>query len=412
MKQLKKTIISAAIGNMLEFYSFTLFGLFLPVISPLFFPEKDPQASLLYGYLFFAVGFFAYPFGALLFGHIGDRLGRKKALSLSIFIMAAPTALIGLLPSYASFGILAPLLLCFCRVVQGICAGGEYNGAGIFIIEHAPQNRQGFSGAIVAAGGTFGAFCATFVGFIFTLPGMPIWAWRIPFFLGALMGCVGFYIRREIKESPQFMEDSLNPKKSPVIILFRHHFKAFLCVVGMGALGTVPFYLVIGYLNIYFVTIGKITLGNMMILNMALTLFCALTLPFVGKFADRIGHVRLMVLSSLLLFGSSFLVFHLLQETSIFVVALGEFLILALSQGYVAPLNAFASKLFPVSVRYSGVSFGYCVGMAMFGGTSPYISALLVASFGTFMAPAFYLMFVCVLGVISILKAERLQSKR
>lgn len=404
MKFLEKTLISASIGNMLEFYSFTLFGLFLPVISPLFFPEKDPIASLLYGYIFFAVGFFAYPLGAILFGHIGDRIGRKKALSLAIFMMAIPTALIGMLPPYSYLGILSPVLLFICRLAQGICAGGEYNGAGIFIIEHVGQNKKGFSGAFVAAAGTFGAFFATLIGFLFTIPEMPEWTWRIPFLLGALIGFVGFYIRRELKESPEFSEDNnFREKISPFREIFKYHYKTFICAVGIGALGTVPFYLVIGYLNTYFVTIEKLSLFEMMVLNMGLTLFCAITLPFVGNLADRIGHSYSMITSSLVLLIYSYLFFLLLQQESIILIVIAEFLLLAFSQGYVAPLNAFVSSLFPVSVRYSGTSIGYCVGMALFGGTTPYISSMLIKYTHNSIAPSFYLMFICLLGLFSVL---------
>ena len=264
---------------------------------------------------------------------------------------------------------------------------------------------------MVAAGGTLGAFFATVIGFIFVLPSLPTWTWRIPFFLGALIGLVGFYMRHELKESPKFIEEKSTLKKNPTFVLFKHHFKAFLCVVGMGALGTVPFYLVIGGLNTDFVAIGKMTFLTMMSLNMTLTLFCALTLPLVGRLADKMGLVFIMVLSSIILFGYSLLFFHLLQEPSLFAITLAEFLILGLSQGYVAPLNAFAGRLFPVSVRYSGVSFGYCVGMALFGGTAPYISMALTSYFETLLAPAFYLMFVCLLGIGSVLMAERIQNK-
>ena len=398
---------------MLEFYSFTLFGLFLPIISPLFFPEKDPIASLLYGYLFFAVGFFAYPLGALLFGHIGDKHSRKKALSLSILIMAFPTALIGMLPSYSCLGIASPILLFMCRLLQGICAGGEYNGAGIFIIEHSRLNKGGFRGAIVAAAGTFGAFAATLIGFIFTTPSMPTWVWRIPFLLGALVGFVGFYIRRELDESPEFIKNTTSHKKhSPLIEIFRHHRKAFLCAIGIGGLGTVPFYLVIGYINTYFVTLEKISLFKMMILNMALTFVCALTLPIVGNVADKVGHARIMMISALALLCYSFLFFNLLQQESIFIITIAEFLLLGLSQGYVAPLNAFVSKLFPAPVRYSGTSLGYCIGMALFGGTTPYVSTLLIEYTHNSIAPLFYFMPICLMGILSVAGATSLYKAR
>ena len=412
MKHLKKTLISASIGNMLEFYNFALFGLFLPIISPLFFPEKDPIASLLYGYLFFAVGFFAYPLGALLFGYMGDKIGRKRALSLSILLMAIPTAFIGILPPYSFLGILSPIFLFFCRVFQGVCAGGEYNGAGIFIIEHSGKDQEGYSGAFVAAAGTFGSFFATLIGLIFTFPGIFEGAWRVPFLLGSLVGLIGFYIRKELTESPKFIENKEVKKQvNPLANLFKYHYKALIYAIGIGALGTVPFYLVIGYLNTYFVTLKKFSLFEMMILNMGLTFFCGITLPLVGKLADRIGHVRIMVGSSLILLVYAFIFFSLLQGESMIIIFIAEVILLGLSQGYVAPLNAFTSNLFPVSVRYSGTSLGYCIGMALFGGTTPYISSLLTQYIHNPIAPSFYLVFICLLGMFSVLGASSLRQK-
>ena len=406
MRALKKTLIAASIGNMLEFYNFTLFGLFLPVLSPLFFPKEDPLSSLLYGYLFFAVGFFAYPVGAILFGYIGDKIGRKRALSLSILAMAFPTACIGLLPSYASLGILSPILLFICRFLQGIFAGGEYNGAGVFVIEHAGKNRGGISGAIVAAAGTLGAFIATIMGFIFSAPGLPSDIWRIPFLLGAFVAIIGSYLRKELEESPEFIEKAhTHKRKNPFIGIFKHHIKAFICSIGIGALGTVPFYLIIGYLNIYFVTQDTLSLFEMMALNMGLTFFCALSLPFVGNIADKVGHSRIMIMSALTLFSYSFLFFIFLQQPSISIIYLAEFILLGISQGYVAPLNAFISKLFPVHIRYTATSLGYCIGMALFGGTTPYISAFLVKWTHNSLSPSFYLMLVCILGLVSVIVA-------
>ena len=399
----KRVIFASSIGNLLEMYSFLLFAMLLPTLTPLFFPSSDPFSALLLAYVVFSVGFLAYPLGALIFGYIGDRYGRRVALSLSIMGMALGTFCIGLLPSYSTLGLLSPLLLAFLRLVQGICAGGECIGSGVFIIEHVSDKNPGFFGSISAASGTFGALLASLVSAILISSIMPVWAWRVAFILSIFIGGIGLYLRSNIEESPSFENSLLTTSNSPLKDLLQNHFKAFLCALGVGALGTVPFYLVIGFLNSYLVFLDIITIQESTELNFLLLAFCAFTLPLAGYLADKIGHARIMILSALLTSIFAYPFFCVVYSGSFFHIVGVEILFLSVSQFFVAPLNVFLTQLFPVRSRYTGAAFGYCVGMALFGGTTPYIALSLITWSGNNVFPFLYVIFVSVIGIFSVL---------
>lgn len=396
----EKILFAGMIGSMLEFYDFTLFGLLLPIMAPLFFPSSDPLTSLLASYLVFAVGFFSYPLGALLFGYIGDRYGRKKALVLSITLMSIPTAFIGLLPTYAQVGIFASVLLFICRFIQGICAGGEYNGSAIFVIEHADFHKRGFWGSLVAASGTFGALLAA-LAVTLVIPLAP-WAWRIPFLAGILIGVTGFYIRKKVGETPEFqnVSSSFN-QKIPLFEVFKHHPIAALCAIGCSALGTVPFYLVIGFFNTYFVMVERFTQSTSIHLNTACLLFCVTTMPLAGYLADKIGYRRLMYFSAFTTICFSVPFFTFMQSSSVTIILSAELFLLGLSQCFVAPLNAFLATLFPANIRCSGITLGYCLGMAIFGGTTPYIMTSLFQWESIFIL-SLYLSFIAFMGLAAV----------
>ncbi len=402
----RNVLFAGMIGNMLEFYDFTLFGLLLPVIAPLFFPSFDPLTSLLSGYLVFFVGFFSYPFGALLFGHIGDRYGRKNALILSIILMSIPTTLIGLLPTYAQIGITASVLLSVCRFIQGICAGGEYNGSAILVMGHMATERRGFFGSVVAASGTSGALLAALA--VNLIMPWASWAWRIPFLVGIVLGAIGLFVRRKVKETPEFEKVSSLPFKIiPLYEVFKNYPLAGLCSIGCSALGTVPFYLVIGFFNTYFVMTEKFTQSTAVQLNTVCLVFCAITMPLAGYMADKIGLRRFMIISAMATTFYALPFFFLMQNSSITVIFFAEILLLGLSQCYVAPLNAFLIRLFPVHIRYSGITLGYCLGMAVFGGSTPYLMTKLF-SLGNAFIPSLYLIFVSLLGLISVVFSRKL----
>jgi MHS family proline/betaine transporter-like MFS transporter len=381
----KQTIIAAALGNMLEFYNFTLFSLFLPILLPIFFPADSYFASLLLGYLVLAVGFLAYPFGSLLFGYIGDKYGRKTALLLSINLMAIATCLIGIIPPYQQLGYLSPLVLSLCRIVQGICTGGEAIGAGVLVVEHAKRDSNiSFLGSIPAAFGTLGALLASIVVYFLTKYHLAYEYWRYPFIAAFLLGLIGFYFRKAMVESPLFNQKTEKLKEknrnndASVSAVFTKTPLSLIAAAAVGALGTVPFYLIIGFLNTYLGDLGIITPEERVTLNLILLTFCVLTFPFAGYIAGKVGYFQSMITSSLTTLIYAYFFFKTIFIGDFSSVLYAELFLLGISQFYVAPINAFISKLFPTSLRYKGAALGYCIGMALFGGTAPYISTWLI----------------------------------
>ena len=202
----RKSIIAAVSGTTLEYYDFMLYMHFLFILSPLFFPTDNLVVARMIGMATFALGFVMRPIGGLVFGHLGDRFGRKRALALSIILISLPTFIIGVLPTYAQIGLLAPVILLTCRLLQSFCLGGEATGATVFLVEHAKRGYEGRIGSLLNVGGELGGILGTSLGVIFTLAFMPEWGWRVPFIMGGLFGWIGFYIRSRTSETPAFRQ--------------------------------------------------------------------------------------------------------------------------------------------------------------------------------------------------------------
>lgn len=401
MKTKSRIIIAGMAGNVLEFYDFTLFGALSVVLSQKFFPSNDPVASLLAMLTTYAVGYMARPLGSIFLGHIGDRLGRKKALTVSIFMMAIPTFIIGLLPTYDSIGFFAPLILVICRLFQGICAGGEYNGSSIFLIEHNPE-RENLAGALASFSGTFGCLMGVLVGALAIQPFMPDWMWRVPFLMGLLLGFVGFYLRSKIEESPLFMETLAKNKtvRHPLWDVLKNHKRAVLsCFLGAAFSGTLGGTF-IAYIPIYLHKIVLIPMEKSLFYNLFGMVCYIIFVPIAGLLADRYGGKRLMLIALLIVFSSSFPIFMMLNTGELPFILAGQALLCVFAGGFVAPLNVLMNKLFPTSVRYSGITLGYGLGMAAFGGAMPAISTFLIERTGYIYAPALYLMIFSLLGML------------
>jgi MHS family proline/betaine transporter-like MFS transporter len=396
-----KVIFSSVIGNALEFYDFTLYGVFAPVLALIFFPDTGEDTALILTLATFGVGYVTRPLGAIFLGHIGDKHGRKRALSYAIVLMAIPTTLIGLLPSYQSIGIMAPILLVLCRLLQGLCAGGEYNGAAIFLIEHGKPEHKSFYSSLVAASGAVGAVAASLLGAFLLANFQADWIWRIPFLLGAVLGVVGLYIRSQVNESPEFIKEAKKklPERLPFVIIFKNYFKPFLVTVfAAGLSGTFSSSLVV-YINSHLVEIVGIPSSQSLIFNsIGLGLYILFS-PITGYLGDQFGIKRIMQVGAGGIIVLAFPLFFLLQTASFSYIFIAQIMLAFLAASFISPLNAFLNHLFPVSVRFSGVAVGSNLGKALLGGWMPAISLFLIQYTNNPFMPAIYLM---VMGGIAL----------
>ncbi|OJW51198.1 MAG: hypothetical protein BGO67_12820 [Alphaproteobacteria bacterium 41-28] len=384
------------VGNVLEVYDFLLYSLFVSILSPLFFPSSDPLTALMTGFSVFAVGYAARPIGAIVFGHWGDKYGRKKTLMGTLILMAVSTIGIGLLPTYEVIGVFAPLLLVSFRFLQGFSNGGETAGAAILGLEQTDKTRQGFIGGLIRFSTSIGTVLATLMGLLFINDFMPEWAWRIPFFLGGLVGFSGIYLRRILKDTI-----IQKPVKMPLLDVIQNYPLSFLKTIGVGGFSHVAFYVLAGYMNPTLHTKGLISSFDLMMMNMTITLVYAFLLPLSGYYSDKIGLRRLMIWGAL---GQMVLALPMLMvyaEGSFWSLLFAQMVFLMLSSAFIAPSSAYLNTLFPVECRYSGVALGACLGTALFGGTTPLICSKLAALLGP-LSPAFYVMAMALIGLIAL----------
>lgn len=403
---MKKNLIifSTSAGHIIEYFDSYLYGYFAFMLAPIFFPSGDPTVSLISSFGAFAAGFIMRPLGGIIFGHLGDRLGRKKAFLSSIILISIPTFGIGCLPSYETIGIAAPILLIIFRLLQGISLGGEYGGAAIFIREHVQKNGPGFAGSLLVSIGFVGALAGTCAAAIFTMDSMPSFAWRAPFFLGGTFGIFIYFLRRNLIETPAFQEIAQKGKilKVPIFTVFKDNLKSVLSGVGIGMNTTIPYYLTIIYMNSHYKDRFSLTTSQIMMLSTFVMVLWVVILPIAGYFSDKIGRTRLMAWSALSTIAAAFPLFYIMQGTQSFYTFLGcQTLLCLTSMPYVATCSSVLPMLFPPAGRYSGSAFSYSLGVAVFGGTAPLIVSWLVSQ-GLTLAPALYIIFSGLCGWMAV----------
>lgn len=395
------------LGNFLEFYDFTLFAYLLPIISPGFFPSKDLVDSLTIGYLFLAVGFFSRPLGAFILGYIGDHYGRKMAIIIAILLMSISTTAIGILPSSDHIGMCALFVLAFCRILQGISAGGEYSGAGLLLVENTKKQDQFINGAILTSSGLCGAFVAALVSAVVNTAFFPKESWRILFFIGGIIGFITLWFRVCLKEESPVKN---NADLVGIASVFKHHGRALLCTIIFGALMNVPFQMVTGFINTYFTATGLYNKTSLMLVNAFVILFCAIVTIGFGLLSRRLNPIKMMTYASLGMALFSVPFFILIQLKSLFIFIVSEILLILLSQLFVAPAFAVMSDLFPYNVRYRGIAIGNCLGLAFLGGLTPYISSNLIKITGISWSPGFYLLIISTLGFCAVILSQKLSN--
>lgn len=407
-KEQRKIVGITALGGALEFYDFTIYALFSPYISHHFFANTNNVVGLIETFAVFALGYFARPLGGIVFGHLGDKFGRKSAFSLSVFIMAIATLLMGLLPSFQSIGVLAPILLMGLRLMQGFSVGGEIPGAAVFTIEHVAPKKRGVSIGIVfmciTLGNTLGAIVGVILTQLLNQEQMLAWGWRIPFILGFFLGIISYIIRKNMIETPIFTA-MLKEKKLQQMPFFRlltlHQVKliqAFFLTAATSSI--ISLFL---YLPTYLTNISDMTLSQAYVINvMSFLVFAVMTAVF-GYCADHIDRKKLMLTGTILLMALSYPLFYgfmVLGKQFVWVFTLGVAVIGSMINGsYVVVLT----ESFPANIRYSGVGFSYSLGVAIFGGLAPLTFTWLIRFFATLEAPALYVFCCAALTFLAIL---------
>jgi MHS family proline/betaine transporter-like MFS transporter len=406
---MKKTkIITASIlGTALEFYDFTLYGIFTPILANMFFPSDDPVFSKMLAFAAFAASFLMRPFGAAIFGHIGDKWGRKKALSLSILMMGIPTFVVGVLPGYETLGIMAPLLIVACRLLQGISAGGEYNGAAIFALEHI-RNRPGLVGSLIATSGGLGGIFAMTMGYFSSLPGSPDYAWRLPFILGGVVSLIGIYLRYYIGETPLFEHVISQEKvdKFPLKQVFIKYKKRILGAASIGGLDGALSYILVGFMNVYLESYVGIPLHQAMLLNSIGLGVYLIGTPVMGWLFDLMKP-QTFLNSACLMISILIVPIFLLMKTAIWEwMILGEFLFAILLASISGSHHAYLQQMFPTEERYTGIGVSFSLGTALLGGTAPLFLLAFIEIFHNILIPAYFLIGLSGLCLFSTLNAR------
>jgi MHS family proline/betaine transporter-like MFS transporter len=393
----KKIITASVIGNAMEWYDYLLYAHFSLIISELFFPLENSFYSQMITLAVFAGGFLARPLGGYIFGIIGDRMGRKTALTTSILLMAIPTALIGVLPTYSQIGLLAPIVMVFIRILQGVSLGGEYSSSTTYLFEVAPKGKKGFfssfSSMSLALGVLVSALTVLVIEAIFTKEEIVDFAWRIPFLISIFYGFIGFYIRSQLHETSGFKK--AHKVKKPFATIFMKYKKKLFFAIGVFMGLTIPFYVVVVFSKTIMIWMGfeaKIAT----LLNSMLIFIYMIVVPFAGMLVDKIGDRKMLMIGSFGMFLFSVPFIYALKSgdlTSVIFVLVVAGILIGVYQSAV-PL--FSARAFPVEIRASGVSLSYNLPAILFGGTAPMIVTYIVnATNGNFTPVAFYLAFGC-----------------
>lgn len=391
----RRAVAAAVVGNVLEWYDFAVYGYLAATIGRNFFPSGDPSAELLASFGVFGVGFLARPLGGIVLGRVGDVHGRRRALLLTLFLMAGGTVLMGVAPTYASVGILAPATIVVARLLQGFSAGGEWGGSTAFIVEWAPEGRRGWYGSFqqtsVGAGLLLGSALAATLSSALPAASMEAWGWRVPFLVGGILGPVGMWIRRNIDETPAFRAVAGSPDpeprggSGPIVLAAR--------AAGVTILWTVAYYIFLNYMPSFTQRYAHLTSAQALWSNTIGLVVLVAAIPLFGRLSDRVGRRPLLLAccASFLLFTWPVVRFLVTGPPFLVVVALqvGLAVVLAMFSG---PAPAAIAEIFPTRSRSTWMTTGYALAVAVFGGFAPWIATWLIRRTGSPLAWTGYVM--------------------
>lgn len=400
-RSLFSIILVGLIGNVMEWYDFAVYGYFAGILGQQFFPASDPSVSLIASFGAFAAGFLMRPLGGLLFGRIGDALGRQAAMSLSVLAMAVPTVLMAFVPTYAQIGIAAPILLVLLRIIQGLSVGGEYTSSLIYLAENGPSHRKAFTAIWGSWGAVLGMLLGSAIGLatasLLGTEALEQWGWRIPFAVGGIVALVGWWIRRRL---PADVPKA--PSKSPireVLTNYRPHMLRIVLVnIGFG----VAYYTVFVYAVTYIRNIDHFTETVALELNTLSMGVLLVALPLAAWVADRFGHRRMVTYSFILLVALAIPLFSAIHSNLPEQVLIAEMIfavLVAFTSGGMVALNV---QLLPDSIRCTGLALAYNVAHGLFGGTTPLVAAWLLKTSDNPIAPAYWLLGALVLSTLTM----------
>lgn len=396
-----------SLGTLLEWAEYTFYGYMAVTLSTLFFPEKDPRA-ILGTFGIFAAGYLMRPLGAIFFGHIGDRYGRKPALIGSMLLMGVTTFAIGCLPTYQTIGIAAPTLLLILRMLQGIAISGEYNGAGIFLTEKAEANKQCLTGSWVSAAAAWGMVAGGIAGYLISLPGAPSWSWRLPFLLGGVICILAFRIRYRLSESALFVDSKARKATLPLLESIKKHKRALVFTGAIAAFTGIYVYTANIYIVVFLKQQVHLPTHHATFFAIFGEILVALLTPFWGFVADKTDPYKLYRLGLILVIVFCPFMF-ILAYTGNYAAILLAMILYGVSNAILCgPMVKILFDQFPPDLRYTGVSFGWSVSAAIFSGTAPLVAELLTNKMNWILGPSFY---VCLFALITFIFSKTLSPK-
>ncbi|WP_433868940.1 MFS transporter [Saccharopolyspora sp. CA-218241] len=405
---LRRSVAAGAIGVFVHWFDWAVYAYLATTIATVFFPAEDEVAGVLSVFAVFAVSFGIRPLGALVFGPLGDRIGRRRTLSIVIIVMSIATLVIGLLPGYRTIGIAAPILLVAVRLVQGFAAGGEFGSAASFLAEHSPRSRRGFGVSWLEVGSLLGFLAGSLAFYLLSVSLTPeqitAWGWRIPFLIAAPMGVIGYVIRTKIEDTPEYraLEATDSVSRSPVAELFRVNLRQLLQAAGLMTMMHVLFYAVLTYLVNYQTEHLGHSAESAALLSTFASLLGLVLVPAFGRLSDRVGRKPVMVGAAIVLLVAATPAYLLMQTgmAGTVVAALGLAVILSAILGTHA---VWAAETFPTRTRQGGLSIAYNITAALFAGTVPFFMTVLISATGSLLVPGPYLMVAAVIGLVAAL---------
>lgn len=410
----KPAAVGAAIGTSVEFYDFTVYGTASALVfGKVFFPEISPVAGTLAALATYSVAFFTRPLGGLLFGYLGDRFGRKRNLLITIVTMGVATFLVGCIPSYASIGVGAPILLILLRVFQGIAVGGEWGGAALMAVEHAPEGRKGFFGSFVQVGSPAGSLLATLTFYLLTSFGdgsLTGFAWRIPFLASAILLTIGLYIRLRLPESPDFSRAKQAGQLSsrPMAEVWNSHRRSLGIAIGAAVLPTGGFYFVAVYLLLVYAPSVGVSNSTALLAGVFLNVATLLTINAYGWLGDRFGAKKISVIGCLYMLVMVVPMFAMVSSNVTALVLLSGVICYAGANAVFALSASLISSVFPTHVRNTGTSVAYQVGAMVSAAPAPFLATWLRSVFGGATWPV--ILYLALLTTITLVCVVRLPS--